>query len=492
MSTSSNSNTQRHLPPDTQRQKRTPIPRQPPSRIFFKKRAILIAFVILIVGYANLAPSSALGIVIQSERTKGVTELIIDNADDDLSIQSTPTAVVQPFLKIFPKNELPTFRNVSTPVPISLRQSTFSSEPTVIPTSVAFEEPPSLQLASSFVSNTVGRVKVAQAVLSTLDQSEGFDPADLDITLGQKLDLLSFSKVTNTPTPIPAPIPAATTSLPAVSPTSTLTATLQSEIKHVVIISVDGLRPDALFLANTPHLDDLIAKGAYSPDAQTVSLSRTLPSHASMLTGMTPDKHGVLWGMPYIGWPGMNGPTLFNVAHDAGLYTAMAVGKEKFSYLVLPNSVDDLFCADAHDLEVKDEAVEFIEAGLPNVLLIHFPDTDRVGHTYGWMSSNQLQSVTYVDGMIGEVVAALESGGYLNTTLLIVSADHGGHGLGHGDDSPLDRTIPWLAVGPGVSSGITIGTDINTFDTAATTLYALDLPIPEKWDGQPVLEIFNK
>ena len=163
----------------------------------------------------------------------------------------------------------------------------------------------------------------------------------------------------------------------------------------MVIISVDGMRPDALDLADTPAVDSLRAKGAYSPNAQTVCNSITLVSHASMLTGMLPKKHGIQWGLPYIGWPGMNGPSLFSEAHDAGLSTAMAFGKQKLNYLVLPNSVDELFGTDAHDEKVKDHAIEFIEAGMPNVLFIHFPDTDRVGHAYGWMSENQLWAINF-------------------------------------------------------------------------------------------------
>ncbi len=311
-------------------------------------------------------------------------------------------------------------------------------------------------------------------------------------------------KPTPGPTPVINNIPASTDSVNLL-PTSTaasevvglstgvplLTSPTQSQIEHIVIISIDGLRPDALNVANTPNIDELRDKGAYSPKAQTVSLSITLPSHASMLTGMIPDKHGIIWGLPYIGWPGMAGPSLLSEAHDAGFSTAMSFGKEKLNYLCLENSVDYLFGEDVHDLEVKEHAIEFIQAGLPNVLFIHFPDVDRVGHDYGWMSTNQLYSIAYTDGLIGEIVAEIEAGGYLDSTMFIVSADHGGHGKGHGDDSSLDRTIPWLAVGPGIQSGVILSSQINTYDTAATAMYALNLPIPEKWDGQPVLEIFE-
>ena len=259
----------------------------------------------------------------------------------------------------------------------------------------------------------------------------------------------------------------------------------------MVIISVDGMRPDALDQANTPIMDELRTEGAYCPDAQTVHISYTLPSHASMLSGMIPEKHGLNFPHPYIDWPGLNGPTLFSVAHDAGMETAMVVGKKKFDYLVLPNSVDKSSCADVHDTDVKDQAIKFIEEGLPDVLFIHFPDTDRVGHAFGWMSANQLQAITFVDGLIGEILAALEGEGYLDNTLLIITSDHGGHYFGHGDDSPWDRTIPWLAVGPGVPPGVTLVSNISIYDTAATVLRALELPIPEVWDGRPVLEIFE-
>jgi len=107
------------------------------------------------------------------------------------------------------------------------------------------------------------------------------------------------------------------------------------------------------------------------------------------------------------------------------------------------------------------------------------------------MSPNYLYAISYADGLVGEIVAALEREGYLNSTLLIITADHGGHGFEHGLDCSEDRTIPWLAVGPGVPPGVTLTSHINIYDTAATAAYALELPIPERWDGQPILEIFQ-
>jgi hypothetical protein len=52
-------------------------------------------------------------------------------------------------------------------------------------------------------------------------------------------------------------------------------------------------------------------------------------------------------------------------------------------------------------------------------------------------------------------------------------------------------TIPWLAVGPGIPQGVTLTSHINIYDTAATAAYALNLPIPDRWDGRPVPELFG-
>ena len=298
---------------------------------------------------------------------------------------------------------------------------------------------------------------------------------------------------TNTPTATPA-------SLPTSTPVSSVTPTTETEaglsllqpIEQVVLISIDGLRPDAMELANTPTLDALRLAGVYSPNAQAVVPSVTLVNHASMLGGMAPEKHGIDWNVADSSKGKINGPTLFTVAHNAGLSTAMVVGKPKLDHINLPGSVDDFIYAGYTDIQVANRSIELIKAGLPNVLFIHLPDVDSAGHLVGWMSTAQLLALANSDRQIGKIVDALETGGYLENTLLIITSDHGGSGTSHGSNSPEDTTILWLAVGPNVPAGVMLTDSITTYDTAATILYALNLSIPLEWDGQPVLESFSK
>ena len=117
-------------------------------------------------------------------------------------------------------------------------------------------------------------------------------------------------------------------------------------------------------------------------------------------------------------------------------------------------------------------------------MFVHFSDPDEYGHAKGWMSKEYLQGVAHSDKCLGRLLAALDESGLADSTLVIVTADHGGHGKKHsGGHTELDREIPWIVRGPGVAQGIYVDTPIRTVDTAATALAALRLPAPPNLVG---------
>ena len=63
--------------------------------------------------------------------------------------------------------------------------------------------------------------------------------------------------------------------------------------KKVLIIGIDGCRPDCLMKAKTPHLDSLMRSGAWSLKAQTGEITSSGPSWSNMLTGVWRKKHNV-------------------------------------------------------------------------------------------------------------------------------------------------------------------------------------------------------
>lgn len=238
-----------------------------------------------------------------------------------------------------------------------------------------------------------------------------------------------------------------------------------------------------------PNLLALMQTSAYTLTAQTIFPSSTLPSHASMLTGLCPTRHGVTWNdyIPENGYA--RGFDLFDLAHAAGLKTVMYVGKEKLRQITEPGSTDVFVYINDRDLVI----IEQLLANFPvdfRLMFIHFPTPDGMGHEYGWLSPEQFSVLFRADEALNNLLMALDSYGLRKETLLIITADHGGHDTTHGTSLPEDMTIPWIISGPGIQP-IQLTTPVQTMDTAATAAYALGLTIPEEWDGVPVLEAFG-
>lgn len=304
------------------------------------------------------------------------------------------------------------------------------------------------------------------------------------------LFLFACQSSNSIPSATPAFIPTFTLrQTPSPEPTPTFTPTPTPLAHRVLILSLDGLRPDAIPLAPMPTLMKLMESSAYSLTAQTIRLSATLPAHASMLTGTCLNKHGVDWNdyLPENGFA--LGTDVFDLAHAAGLQTAMFVGKEKLRQITEPTSTDIFQFINDRDLIVTENLIQNFPADF-RLLFIHFATTDDMGHIYGWLSGEQLSVIFRADQAIEKILMELDARGIRNETLIIITADHGGVGNSHTSGLPEDMTIPWIASGAGIQPK-QLTSEINTIDTAATAAYALGLKIPSEWDGVPVYEAFG-
>ena len=143
---------------------------------------------------------------------------------------------------------------------------------------------------------------------------------------------------------------------------------------------------------------------------------------------------------------------------------------------------------DAHD--PKDALKQFTVCRI--VSAAQHPNADKL----------QVCQVETVDGMkeivcpmydqaYSALIEDLAQRGMLEDTLVIVSADHGGHNHNHSGALASDREIPWIAAGPRVRKGYHIHSVVSTMDTAATALMVLGLQPLTKLTGKPVSEIFQ-
>ena len=308
--------------------------------------------------------------------------------------------------------------------------------------------------------------------------------------------------VTAADTPSITLTPAATQTA---SPTATITLTStpratftpsstpepsKADIKRAIIISFDGLRPDAIDLAPMPNLMALRAESAHAPlTARTIDYPATSPSHASMLTGYCMEDHGVIYNKYFMYMGYAKGVDVFQLAHEAGLRTVMIVSKDKLRQMAEPETTD------VFEIAYGEPAIQ--RAVLPQIeqdfglMFIHFAGPDNRGHKYDWMSGEYFKVLRDGDAVLGEIIKALKENGLYDTTLILVTADHGGHDGNHIGTLIEDYRITWIVHGPGVIPQ-ELDLQIYTFDTAATVAYALGLPIQPDWDGIPVYKIFGE
>jgi predicted AlkP superfamily pyrophosphatase or phosphodiesterase len=271
-------------------------------------------------------------------------------------------------------------------------------------------------------------------------------------------------------------------------------------VEHVVVIGCDGFGSLAFTGDHTPTLSELMREGAYTLKVRGVMPTSSSPNWASMIMGAGPEQHGITsndWETNKftiapiaIGSGGMF-PTIFGVLREQKSKSRIACiyDWDGFGRLLERSAPDTLENVKGSPATAK-RAVEVIKQDRPDFLFIHFDEVDHAGHKHGWKSPEYYAAVREVDGLIGEIIQALQQAGIYEKTILVMSADHGGTGTSHGGESMAELEIPLILRGPGIRR-TEIKTSVNTYDLAPTLAWIFGLNPPGCWIGKPVLEAFE-
>ncbi|MFZ4380976.1 MAG: ectonucleotide pyrophosphatase/phosphodiesterase [Sandarakinorhabdus sp.] len=225
--------------------------------------------------------------------------------------------------------------------------------------------------------------------------------------------------------PRPAP-PAAAVSAPA---------------HPVILISVDGLRADYLRRGLTPNISALAARGVTTPAMRPSFPSLTFPNHYTLVTGLRPDRHGIVnnnmddavlgrFAMSIkeaVGdarwWNG--GEPIWVTAERAGIPTATMFwpGSDAAIRGVRPRNWLP-FDGAKPEGERVDQVLAWLDikpqAGFAT---LYFDTVDHEGHSYGPDSAEVNKALTEVDRQIGRLLAGLQARG-IDANIVLV-ADHG-------------------------------------------------------------------
>lgn len=288
---------------------------------------------------------------------------------------------------------------------------------------------------------------------------------------------------------------------------ATQVALAQAPKSHVLIIGIDGCRPDALEIAKTPNLDLLIKEGAYSNETQILGeryqKNNTIsgPGWSSFLTGVWADKHGVhdnsFKGKNYEQYPHFF-KRLKQQFPDAK--TATFVDWKPIDDHIVSDAdiriVYDAHGADGYtkeDAKLTDAAVKCLSEDDPHAVMVYLGQVDETGHRYGFHPKvpEYIKAIERVDEHIGKLIMTMKSRKNFKDEnwRVVMSTDHGGQGLGHGGGHkiPEIRTT-FFIVSPTAKSFDIKKQQTYVVDVAVTALVHLGVKIQLEWklDGKAV------
>lgn len=260
----------------------------------------------------------------------------------------------------------------------------------------------------------------------------------------------------------------------AVAPLSP-TSTPPGPIQHVIVVTVDGLKPEVYLAPDAhglriPNLRHLVGDGASSEGARSVFPSVTYPAHTSIASGVVPGRHGIVANRAFDpfeknqeGWrwyaEDVKVPRVWDLASKAGYSSAVinwpvSVGA-RATYLVpefwRAGTPDDLKLLRAlstsglldavakrnptfvehwteegfSDEGKTDIATFLIETANPNLLFIHLTQVDSAQHKRGLWSAEALSAIEDSDRQLGRLLEATRRSGNAANTALVVASDHG-------------------------------------------------------------------
>ncbi|MBI4738844.1 alkaline phosphatase family protein [Candidatus Woesearchaeota archaeon] len=264
------------------------------------------------------------------------------------------------------------------------------------------------------------------------------------------------------------------------------------DLEKVLLIGIDGLRPDALEVADTPNIDRLINEGAYSGKAQAGKYTMSGPGWSNILLGVWEHKHGVkdnsFKGSKYDEYP-----SLFARLEEVRpeLYTVSIVSWKPIHDHIITTADKRIHHAwqDKGDELVTQDAVKILRDQDPDVLFVYFADVDETGHQYGFHSTvrEYVRAIERVDDEIGQIMRALHDRKQYSHEdwLVLATTDHGGRGTGHGGQSPEEKTIFYIARGSAAVRGA-IAPPPTQVDIAPTVFRHMNVPIDPAWklDGK--------
>jgi len=241
----------------------------------------------------------------------------------------------------------------------------------------------------------------------------------------------------------------------------------QNADRHVVVVTIDGFRPNFYLEDNwkAPNLKEIKEEGAHAYGVNSVFPSVTYPSHTTIVTGVQPAKHGIFYngmfekdsttkGQIYWHFDQITSPTLWEVTQQAGMKAAsvnwpVSVGAPTVFNISDVGSKGQKVMEDSTnprgistflkekvlnnapaikvgiDKNVASIAAWVIKTEKPHFMTVHLLGMDHVQHVNGRNGPEVEHTIVLADSAVGMIRTAIADAGIKDNTLLIITGDHG-------------------------------------------------------------------
>ena len=257
---------------------------------------------------------------------------------------------------------------------------------------------------------------------------------------------------------------------------------------HVLMVLLDGWRPDVIAAAHTPTIDMMMQDSAYSMKARTEDTTISGSGHSSFLTGVHRDKHNV-HGNSFGDANYQEYPYWFNLLkserpemHTAAYHNWLPMADAALDFSACGYCVD-MYVTGSDNSIATQLATDLANKQMDAVTIV-IDAPDAAGHGYGFHPSipQYVAAMNQSDAWLGMIMDAIFArANYAEEDwMVIISSDHAGTETWHGSNIPEHREVPLIIWGA-ESSG-TIWPAPDAVDIVPTALHHMGVEMRSEWD----------
>lgn len=224
-----------------------------------------------------------------------------------------------------------------------------------------------------------------------------------------------------------------------------LSAAQAADRPILILISIDGWRWDYLDRFKPPTLIALASRGVLSEGLIPVFPSKTFPNHYSIVTGLYPDRHGIVSNSmadPVL--PGLFSLGNVQVLEDTRwwggvpLWVSVEQQGQIAGTMFWPGSDVEIagdrpsfwrtFDANVTNTARVDQILAWLrhpDASRPTFLTLYFEEVDSAGHDFGPDRPEMRPAIEHIDAAMARLLAGIEAAGLAAHTNLVIVSDHG-------------------------------------------------------------------